>query len=689
MTTLFKWVHLSDIHFRAASKDGFNSTELKKLLPQYLHTHILPVDALIITGDFRFAPDNEDNSQSVCDYIKQLYEALDLEANKVFIVPGNHDLDRGGIRSDVIKGLRSEYTPEEGIFDQERLKSLRSNFSYLSDLRKRLYVNHKEMVFESDDNPHYIVPLEHCNLLLLNTALTAGCVENGHSSDEQQLLLGSAHLSAAVHSINNEKPIIAVGHHGLRHLQTKEYNICTRFMESEGINLYLCGHDHALWDRPLGGKGKEVTVGCMMQSDQNVEAGFCVGELMSDGSVYIHAHKWDMGQQNWFPHPPREQLFKKLYHVVVEEESAEEKKAVEETEKTIVQKDHEFSLAGYVLLGGRGLNGIKYIWERAGNTVESLAFNKRLKDSEDFSVYRTSAYTCSVSYGCLLSCNGRQCRFCETGQIPYRGNVSAEDIALQNIFMAEYDSDCPSFPQVRGNAREFAFMGQGEPGFCYPAVRRAIQLTDFAMERIRQSVHRYIISTCGIPDFVPILIEDYNKKLFKNRVTLHFSLHAVGEERNILMPINREYNYRRFIDECEKFYDTTHEKIGVGVLMFDEYRFAEKVDGTKTFSLTKTRLEKLMNELNRDVFKIDLCDVNRTSCGEQRALSNERATELLELVKSKGFEAKLFSSFGDNEHSGCGMLSASTENITPPGNKTKAQFNKAVELLNEAIAAIG
>ena len=123
--------------------------------------------------------------------------------------------------------------------------------------------------------------------------------------------------------------------------------------------------------------------------------------------------------------------------------------------------------------------------------------------------------------------------------------------------------------------------------------------------------------------------------------------------------------------------------------MFDSYRFEGESGGSKSYTLTETRLEKILRELNRDMFRIDLCDVNRTSCGNQRSLSNERATKLLELVKGKGFEAKIFSSFGDSEHSGCGMLASSTDDLTPPGSKTNSQFNKAVELLDEAIAAIG
>ena len=94
---------------------------------------------------------------------------------------------------------------------------------------------------------------------------------------------------------------------------------------------------------------------------------------------------------------------------------------------------------------------------------------------------------------------------------------------------------------------EFAYMGQGEPGFNYPAVRQSILLTDCAMSKIDQNVSRHIISTCGIYDFIPSLISDISCGCFKNKVTLHFSLHAIDSERDVLMPVNKEYNYKKFI----------------------------------------------------------------------------------------------------------------------------------------------
>lgn len=679
--SMFKWVHLSDLHFRSSADSGFNSTELKQKLSPYLESRIQNADALIITGDYRYAPDKEENPQNVADFIKKIAEALKLGPEKIFLVPGNHDLNRSEVRSDVIRGARNAYSVEEGTFSAERLKRLQEDFSFFYELCKIVGVENTTTLA----NPHYAVSLEHCNLLLLNTALTAGMENNGQVEDEHHLLLGSKYLSGVVHDIKDEKPIIAVGHHGLEFLNKNEYDTCITFLNNSKIYLYICGHEHKLWDSAFGNNGKEITVGCLMQNNQSVEAGFSVGELMTDGTVILSAHKWDVGKQNWFPHAPGEQIYKELFPVKKETLSECELTSVAETEKEVIQAEHPFSLKGYILLGARGIDGIKYIWERDGRHVESLAFNQRLKGSQDRDVPYISAYTCSVSYGCRLSCSHQQCRFCETGTIPYRGDLCAEDIALQNIFMAEYDSDCPSFPQVHGNGREFAFMGQGEPGLCYPMVRRAIQLTDFAMERIRQRVHRYIISTCGIGDFIPILINDIQNRLFKNKITIHFSLHAVGADRTALMPVNAEYDYRRFIKECERFYSVTNEKIGVGILLFNEYRFAE---GAEIYTLTLERLESILQELDKDIFHIDLCDMNRTSCGTQSALSNENATRLLELVKKKGFETKLFSSFGDNEQSGCGMLASSIDDITSPGNKTKSQFNKSLDLLNEAIAAV-
>lgn len=664
MEKIIKWIQFSDIHFQTKEPD-FNTKQIREKLPEYLKTLKNSVDVMIITGDYRYAPEREENPINVVEYIIKLAESLKVE--KIITMPGNHDLTRNGVRDAVISKIRTDYMPEEGTLKISMLQQLLSGFGFYNKMHEQL----KDLSDFVNDKPHIIVELEKCNFLVLNTALTAG-----KEDDERNLVLGSSYLDSAISSIKNDKPIIAVGHHGFEFLKTDEQKKCEHYLDQHNIRLYLCGHTHDAWFSSFGESGKQVNSGCLMQKNNSVHAGFNIGTLFDDGTVKIESHKWDISESNWFPDPAHCKEYAGLYdklHLNLE---------ADKNIEVLPQKtENALSIYGYKLLGGLGSDGIKYIWQKKEQCIESLAFNRRLRMDNGVPVdLMTSAYTISTSIGCELSTRNQQCKFCETGSRKFVGHLSAEDIALQSIFMAKYDSNCPSYPQVRNNMREFAFMGQGEPGYNYMAVRQAIRLTDYAMERLDQKVSRYIISSCGIIDFMPILIEDIKNKLFKNKVTLHFSLHAINEERDKLMPINKEYNYREFIRYCKMLNQVSNEKIGVGILMFNRYK---PQNGDK-YSLSKKNLEEILEVLDKNIFRIDLCTVNKTKVGNQHQLSNEKANELLDIVRKKGYEGKLFTSFGDSEQSGCGMLSSSIEDMEEAGTTTIEQFNQSVELLNEA-----
>lgn len=667
---IFKWVQISDVHFRVKEKGDFNSGLLKdELLEEF--KKIKGVDTLLVTGDYRFAPDKENNPKNVADYLKDLANNLGIDVSKVIMVPGNHDLKRGTIRTDIANAEWNKYSTNRGTFDVERLDILQSGFDFFCKLSDELGYK----CFEDATNPHALVDMGTCNLLLLNTAITACGNEDAHN-----LLVGCNYLRGLLHNV--KKPVIAMGHHGLELFNEEEKRTCITFLEKSGVYLYLCGHSHIMWGTSYGDKSKQINVGCLLQEDKSVIAGFSVGSLYTDGTVKTNNYIWDMNNQKWELKPANDKEFPQLYGNFMEINNETSSVA-----NTVEKIENPFTLVGYTLLGGRGIDGIKYHWKKNGKEVESLAFNKRLKESKDSDEIKTSAYTVSVSYGCQLSSTNMQCKFCETGKNGYKGNLHADEIALQNIFMAEYDANCPSFPQVRSNKREFAYMGQGEPGLNYPAVKQSILLTDCAMSMIDQTVSRYIISTCGISEFMPSLIDDISHGNFKNKITLHFSLHAVDDERNLIMPINKEYNYKEFIKYCTKLREVSNEKIGVGILMFNNYRVGRN---TEIYTLTPEKLEQILRQLDKDIFRIDLCDVNKTSTGKQASpLRNEDAKILCEVLGSMGFEGKTFSSFGDNEQSGCGMLNSTNESMSTIGKKTVEHFNAAINLLNKAKLEIG
>lgn len=664
---IFKWLHLSDIHFQQAV-DSFNDARIQETLPDYIANAGAQCDTVIISGDFRFAPKKAETSAGDAqNYIKKLTSSIGVKDDRVVLVPGNHDLERSKPRENNIKGTRSEYDPNVGMIDKDVIEGFEKGFAFYSNVRtpftKSLNVN--------NPNPHDIIDMGSCYLLLLNTAIAAGL-----DDDEHNIIVGSKYLTDLLDKASNEKPIIAVGHHGLNMYNDREKKEVIRYFDEKGIRLYLCGHEHDNGITPFSEQGRQVNVGCLKQGADQVVAGFSVGTLDDEGNVEIVMHKWDKDNKAWIEDKPNNQKYSKIYQ---ESKGYDTDSALGRTKIQIVA--HPFSIKGYNLIGGLGCDGIKYLWEKGkDNIVESLAFNERIKMNPSETDKHTSAYTISTSIGCNLSTFGHQCTFCQTGANNFFP-LNADDIALQCIFMAEYDSDCPSYPKVRGNMREFAFMGQGEPGYNYDAVKRAIQLNDYAMNKIGQKISRYIISTCGITDFMPSFIEDCKNKVFLNPVTLHFSLNAIGDERTSIMPINQVFDYREFLDMCYRLYAVTGVKIGIGILLMVDY----KSTGGQYTSLDTNKIQNILKDIDPKVFKIDLCTVNKTKLGSQHQLSHEVANNYLEIAQAMGFESKLFASFGDSaEEAGCGMLNSAITNIEAPGNTTIAHFNKAVELLNEA-----
>ena len=506
---MFKWIHLSDLHFQ--SKENYGIERAREVLPNYLQRKVKKCDAVFLTGDFRFAKNSQGDIEEIASFITQIKESV--QAQYVICVPGNHDLERSNVRTAIIDGVLKDYNPEENSsFDEGMLNLLKGSFSFYDGLTEKLNLDYRNA---QKENVHEVVETEECNLLLLNTAITAG-----RDNERGSLVMGINSVKHAFTKVNHDKPLIVIGHHGASFWNREEQKILFDLFECEKVKLYLCGHEHILYNEYIGNNSiMQITAGCMESTagDSQVEIGFCVGNLDSEGKAQFGFHSWNNTLKSWA------ELDKKVDDIFLLQPKKRNnrntngdilKENVLELEYPSSERhEYQFALNGHTLLGSRGMYGIRYYWKKGEDSIESLAFNQRLcepigdviKDQENQQI---SAYTVSVSFGCVLSAHLSQCRFCETGSRSFKGYLSAEEIAMQNIFMATYDSACPSYPEVRTHKREFSFMGQGEPGYNYPAVREAIRITDIAMNKLNQEVYRYNISTCGISDFLPMLIAD-------------------------------------------------------------------------------------------------------------------------------------------------------------------------------------
>ncbi len=339
----------------------------------------------------------------------------------------------------------------------------------------------------------------------------------------------------------------------------------------------------------------------------------------------------------------------------------------------------QLSCVGYDLLGDCGKDGLRYAWKYKDRSfyVESAAFVKKSKLEE---ILNVSGYTSSVSAGCILKPMGLACRFCRTGTVlPYAGMLTAYDIAKQNVFMVLTDMHCKDHPELNSNTREFAYMGQGEPGYSYVQVKEAIKITDRVMYELGQEVYRHIVATSGVPEMISAYKEDMKNHVFQSRVTMHYSLHATMD-REFIMPIDNQYSYKLVLDQLDEIVDITGEKPCVGIMLFKNFIPKGK---TMAYSNDIFHMQTIADELNPRRVRLSLCEFNASiDTGVSDGWDYEESQILKRVFENKGFEVKLFSSFGQEKNAACGTLGGKApENKS--GDKWKELEKYAEELVKK------
>lgn len=341
---------------------------------------------------------------------------------------------------------------------------------------------------------------------------------------------------------------------------------------------------------------------------------------------------------------------------------------------------NNLQLVGYDTLGTDGEEGIRYAWRHPSSTchVESAAFSQRSKISTD----NVCGYTTSVSSGCILTSLNLPCKFCRTGtQLPYGERLKSNQIAKQNVFMVLTDMYCSDHPHIHAYQREFAYMGQGEPGFSYNEIREAIQITNTAMEQLGQTVFRHIVATSGIPQMAKSFVNDLKTGFFSSRVTMHFSLHGTSN-RSVIMPVDTMYPYREVLDILSEIESIDGEKPCIGVLLLKN--FTPK-NSKVAYTMDLNGVEKILKELDPSKFRLSFCEFNDSpDLGSSETYDPCASEEILSYTKKLGYEAKLFSSFGKAEITACGMLGGKEPSTSP--SKKWMELEQQAESMIEQIS---
>lgn len=254
----FTWLHLSDLHFEATVQREFEVGQVVKALQNDLkwlreEYQGLKPDAVFFTGDLahKAKPDEFAKAFEMC--LNPILEECDLKPSDLFIVPGNHDVDRSQTtkidvsivqqldRASDIHALLND-SLQAGYRQQllQRMNTYKAAVGSIAGLPFDAEALSWGCTLESESG-HRI------GVIGLNSVWTSASVEgsDGEVDDQGKLIVGRTLLQAALEQIEGSEPktCIALMHHPISWLQHWDEQDIRRVLREE-CRFVLHGHVH-------------------------------------------------------------------------------------------------------------------------------------------------------------------------------------------------------------------------------------------------------------------------------------------------------------------------------------------------------------------------------------------------------------------------------------------------------------
>lgn len=242
---LLRWLHISDLHFHTKSgaryhEDIVQEELLKEIRRCQKDTEWRP-DMIFVTGDIAHSGKKAEYENATTFFDKLLSEA-GLHRDRLFVVPGNHDIDR-----DRRRGLTRKMESQREADDYFCTGNL------LHFHKLQAYQNwHREYFgtvpsFDSTCTSQIVrLPIRRrsgngeirIGILSINTALFS---VDDH--DHNELWIGRGLLRSALPEIEDCDLRIAIMHHPLHWLHGEEEDEITHLLRTK-MNIIMNGHTH-------------------------------------------------------------------------------------------------------------------------------------------------------------------------------------------------------------------------------------------------------------------------------------------------------------------------------------------------------------------------------------------------------------------------------------------------------------
>lgn len=208
------WLHLSDIHL---NKRDVDSRRMRNRLLDYMKELGTQIDYIFITGDLRYAPMGEFAADTV-DYINKLLSVTNLTVDRLFIVPGNHDIERDAEgRAEAISESIKEYSPKDGALASDKMAAVHCGHTEFRNMMHIIYQENQEQAasYDDDEKPHFVTETKDFNIICIDTALTYTKQRNN------DLFIGTEYIMDLLEELNQDKPSIILTHYSFDFLACK------------------------------------------------------------------------------------------------------------------------------------------------------------------------------------------------------------------------------------------------------------------------------------------------------------------------------------------------------------------------------------------------------------------------------------------------------------------------------------
>lgn len=312
---ILRYLHLSDLHLEgqqrkeATTPSQFYQDSITSSLLEAIEDYkkILgvkyPFDFIIVTGDFAKAGKQEDY-QAAHHFVNQLLRITQLSNRNLFIIPGNHDVNRSSIEAAQFKWWY-KFENQSDIVDV-----LTSEDAFAVLMRK--FTNFNTFANEamgrelfSVQKYYYVDALSvkkqrrsfDINFVGLNSALFAGY----DGDDQQHLALGEVQVEAALRELDENASLsFAFFHHPFECFHRTDRTNRNRLMQT--VDLILHGHLHEpsnTFVRDAAGNAVIIGAGASYESRES-ENSFNIVEIdLLTGHGEVQFYKYLKDYRRW------------------------------------------------------------------------------------------------------------------------------------------------------------------------------------------------------------------------------------------------------------------------------------------------------------------------------------------------------------------------------------------------------